>query len=306
MANEKVSSMTELNEVGSLDNKFLYVVTEDQNGNTNNKMTLRTLQREIAASSGSSGNNGSSGNVLFPQWEALYSLLTASTSYTLPCDCFVTSSSYNFSSGSATPSVKIDGTAIPGIMWLSGGFYCAKGTVIDTNANYRDATNGNMTQVMVVPLLNGDIDTDKCIMLKDQTPQQITEFIQANMGDASSGKYFTSNTSPAPGVYGSTGASGNDSWNLITSETQPSLEFARFAVQGVTNTGIVAVVKSPYSPSNFNKYKSNGSKNFTSKTLTVSSYQQIFAGNASNKVTQSDYNVITLLLYNFNPDSSSN
>lgn len=253
MANEKVSSMTELNEVGSLDNKFLYVVTEDQNGNTNNKMSLRTLQREIAASSGSSGNNGSSGNGLFPQWEALYDLPAASTSYTLPCDCFVTSSSYNFSSGSATPSVKIDGTNIPEIMWLSGGFYCAKGTVIDTNANYK--TTDNPTQVKVVPLLNGDIDTDKCIVLKDQTPQQITEFIQANMGDAG-GKYFTSNTSPAPGVYGSTALSGSDSWNLITSETQQSLEFARFAISAKTNEGFVALVKSPANPTYFNKYKS--------------------------------------------------
>jgi hypothetical protein len=217
----------------------------------------------------------------------------------------VTSSSYNVSSGSATPSAKIDGTGLPGIMWLSGGFYCAKGTVIDTNANY--GTSDAIAMVKVVPLLNGDVDTDKCIILKDQTPQQITEFMQANMGDASSGKYFTSNTSPAPGVYGSTAASGNDSWNLITSETQQTLEFARFAVAGTTNPGIVAVVKSPYTPTYFNKYKSNGSKNFTSKTLnTNTTYQQIFAGNASNKVTQSDYNVITLLLYNFNPDSSSN
>lgn len=51
MADVKVSEMQELTNPGTLDDKFVYVVTEDSiNGNTYNKMSLGTLQREISDS----------------------------------------------------------------------------------------------------------------------------------------------------------------------------------------------------------------------------------------------------------------
>lgn len=88
MANEKVSSMTELNEVGSLDNKFLYVVTENEGGaNVHNKMSLQTMQRGIMG-----GSNQGISNATFPQWEATCDLRISSNAPAtpvLPCDCFV-------------------------------------------------------------------------------------------------------------------------------------------------------------------------------------------------------------------------
>ena len=87
MANEKVSSMTELNEVGSLDNKFLYVVTENEGGaNVHNKMSLQTMQRGIIG-----GSNQGISNATIPQWGAKYTVSADNNNktYVLPCDCFV-------------------------------------------------------------------------------------------------------------------------------------------------------------------------------------------------------------------------
>lgn len=151
------------------------------------------------------------------------------------------------------PFIHIDGIIPPTEVWLSGGIYCAKGTTIDTESNY--GTSGS-SLISIIPLIGGNTDDTKYVIRKNQTPQQITEFIQANI-DNTGRKLFTTLVDMDSGMFGSESTSAND-WSLITSETSQSKQFTRFAVCAGVSDGVVAMLTYPDELSDYNMYKDRG------------------------------------------------
>ena len=162
--------------------------------------------------------------------------------------------------------------------------------------------------ISIIPLIGGNTDDTKYVIRKNQTPQQITEFIQANI-DNTGKKLFTTLVDMDSGMFGSESTSAND-WSLITSETSQSKQFARFAVCAGVSDGVVAMLTYPDEISDYDLYKDKGRMyGFAQRSLYAASdtlsrgYITLISGHPDRLFAQADYNAITLVVYDFRPDA---
>ena len=102
--------------------------------------------------------------------------------------------------------VRVDGQAILSYIWQTG-FYCSRGSTIYF---------WNVTPY-IFPILQGNGLDDSFLAFKEkQTPEQITTFINDNMGENG---YFQPIENATSGIFGKTTSSSE--WSLINTPSDP-------------------------------------------------------------------------------------
>ena len=116
----------------------------------------------------------------------------------LPCDCFI-SAFRNSDTTAANAQISINGQSVDSRVF-EPGFYCSRGAEVTS-------FHANTT---ICPILRGDGSEDSFFEYREkQTPQQITQFINDNMGENGRG-YFQQISNLPSGIYGRTPSSTTD------------------------------------------------------------------------------------------------
>jgi hypothetical protein len=167
----------------------------------------------------------------------------------LPFDCYVWGANVGVdgklqSVGEFTSYRALD---IPSAAKTSSGLFCSCGTAIGM---YNGSGNGH---IYIAPIKDGNTLPGRVIVKRNQTPAQITQFIEDNIDD-NGGQYFATITSNnrTSGIFGK--ASGTSDWQKI-SMSDDTNTYKQFGVRLKTANDHIAFLRFPAGSNNYNRLK---------------------------------------------------
>ena len=129
----------------------------------------------------------------------------------------------------------------------SSGLFCPCGTAIGM-------FNGNSTgggSIWIAPLKDGNTLSGRVIVKRNQTPAQITQFIEDNIDD-NGGKYFATINNKTSGILGK--VTGSSDW-LKISQSNDTNTYKQFGVCLKTANDHIAFLRFPAGANNYNRLK---------------------------------------------------